>query len=401
MFGGENQTRRKFLKTGSISAGSYWLLTTSSWAQKDEEIRYVAGWRMTNREEVRRRGAKPNIEEKYDTVKKSRREKVEAQKDVAGQIAKDLKEKENRKTVSLIKRTLYNKSDIKEKFEPAVELEWMTRNGRSPDISPEEARDRYSGRKMGESESEKKSEVAVKVRDNGQAQNMSCGYEEKFDSVVPSGVSMTVERFNRSNVYGTTGPACYDRDYGTEGWLSVWHLFNENGETDLAYSPYVETNAYFGRKERQYDDRGIFDKTDMAVIHSNNKGKNPRYYLWGDESNPECPQNYRAPGGRSNEWIENNQGSEYVAFQGAGSRDRRYGELGYRPNNIDPTKPEVVVRNETGSNADSGGPIFELDYSTKYGETVVNILGVAATKNSRGTWGNTYQAFQSYFNIVI
>jgi hypothetical protein len=93
MFGGENQTRRKFLKTGSISAGSYWLLTTSSWAQKDEEIRYVAGWRMTNREEVRRRGAKPNIEEKYDTVKKSRREKVEAQKRCSRANSKGFKRK--------------------------------------------------------------------------------------------------------------------------------------------------------------------------------------------------------------------------------------------------------------------------------------------------------------------
>jgi hypothetical protein len=360
---------------------------------------------MTNREEVRRRGAKPNIEEKYDTVKKSRREKVEAQKDVAGQIAKDLKEKENRTTLSLIKRTLYNRSNIEGKFKPGVQLDWITKRGKSPDISPEEARSRYSGRKMGRSKSGKKSEVEVQVRNKGRAQDTSdCGYNEKFDSVVPSGLSMEVEVFGGGNRFGTTGPACYDRDYGTEGWLSVWHLFNGDNETDYAYSPYVETNAYFGRKERQYDNRsryGIINDTDMAIIHSNNKGKDPRYYVWGDDSISHCPTNRRALESRSNEWIENNQGDSSSAFQGAASFDRKFGDLGYRQNKYEGTKPEVVIKNENGEEGDSGGPIFEIEYSNKYNETVANILGVTAEKDGTDTWGNTYQAFQNYFNIII
>jgi hypothetical protein len=200
---------------------------------------------MTNREEVKRGDAEPKVEEVYDTVKRSRRDKVEAQKDVAKRIAKDIEEEENKKTLSLIHLTLHNKSKSEVKFNPGVRLDWTKERGESPDMSPEEARDRYSGRKMGKSKRGKKSEIVLEVQNKGRARTAGCGYNEKFDSVVPSGLSMHVERVGQTNIKGTTGPACYDQDYGTSGWMSAWHLFNEHDESDYAYSPSVETNAYF------------------------------------------------------------------------------------------------------------------------------------------------------------
>lgn len=138
----------------------------------------------------------------------------------------------------------------------------------------------------------------------------------------------------------------------------------------------------------------------MAIIHSNDKGKDLRYYVWGDDSNADCPTNHRALWARSNEWIENNQGSS-AAFQGASSFDRRFGDIGFRRNYLVGTKPEVVIQNERAEDGDSGGPIFDIEYNSKYDEVVAYILGVTAERDESDTWGQTYQAFKNHFNVII
>lgn len=401
---GEKQprpSRRSFLKSASATAGSYFVLSTTS-ATSDDEIRYIAGWRVTNRPAVKRGQEQPNVEEVYDTINESRREKVEAQREVANRITKDIKENTNEKTAALIPPTQYNRAKNPDTFKPGISLDWTERNGHSPDMSEGEARERYSGRTTGKAENGAESEVVVEVEHKTPTET-GCTFDEKTSNVVPSGLRMSVEVIGGQNIFGTVGPACYDQDNGTSGWLSAAHLFHssDSDPTDWAYQPRVESYAYFGTKERErYDPPGYLDSNDMAVLHSDDKGRDPRYYVWGDDSKADCPTPRRALWGRSNQWIENNQG-KIGTMQGWGSYARKGGEIAYRANTFFLTRAEVLLRGTSPQDGDSGGPMFQEAYNSKYDETAAYIVGVTARNTNGDAIGNTYEAFKNEFNIVI
>jgi hypothetical protein len=360
------------------------------------DVRYIAGWGISNKEAAYSGKEEPNVEPTYETISKERHDRVAAQLNVEQKIARRIREICADKDVELIRPTLFNRGNT-DGFRPGIRIDYTHLNGVSPDRTRDDIKAEFQGWHQGKSESGRKFDVKVEVEEVTQGYTSHCDEESHYEidqDNIEAGVAFECQANNQHN--GTTGPYAYDVDDSSEVWMSVAHVCPNIGDSCYQWGNNVGTSPYFG----DVDDRvsGILDQNDMATVRNDpDDADEPRRYIFG---NSQCNKSdERFTESRSNTWIENNQGS--TGFNQGRTTGRDDGEIEYRPNSFSLTDPQVLVKGEA-ADGDSGGPMYEMSYNNKYDEYQAYILGCTAYRTSNGySLGNTFDTYNYYFDINI
>lgn len=365
----------------------------------DDKVKYVAGWYIKNKEAAYSGEEEPIVKRHYDTISRSKLNKVEAQENVEKKIANRISEMGNKKDLELIRPTLFNGGGADGQFVPNIRIDYTNLGDISPDISKNKIKREFKGSHEGKSNNGENSyEVNVSISEIDQKQTDHCHDESSYEidqDYIEAGVAFEVQPNQEHN--GTTGPYAFDSNDGVEVWMSVAHLCPDIGNRCYQWANGVGTSPFFGWVHERAAG-GIYNQNDMATIkNDSNDPDEPRRYIFGDSN---CNlTDYRFTEGRSNNWIQNNQGT--TGYNQGRTTGRDSGSIQYRPNNLSFTAPQVLVEAEA-QEGDSGGPMFELSYNDKYSEYQAYILGCIAYRTSNGnSLGNTFQAYKNQFDINI